>query len=146
MFKYIVIFIVFSSIFIGLIIADRSYEELRFLKYSDAYDQLYEKGWLPEIVPKSAHNIHAYKSVEASTFITEFDFDISQVDTIIQNLTNAISEEQKKIVYDRISIVDWDISPRKENIEYYYETGKQGIYNKYVAVDHIRKRAWIIVK
>jgi hypothetical protein len=77
-------------------------------KYEDAAkDGAVKRGWIPEIVPKTAIEIHEQHDLDTNDVWIRFTFPSSRSDQLTSGLKRLSNDEVKKIRVRRPSNVEW---------------------------------------
>jgi len=77
-------------------------------KYEDAAkDGAVKRGWIPEIVPKTAIEIHEQHDLDTNDVWIRFTFPSSRRDQLTSGLKRLSNDEVEKVRVRRPSNVDW---------------------------------------
>jgi hypothetical protein len=94
----------------------------RYVTYEEAVAaNLFQRGWLPENIPKSSSNIVVNNNLDLNTSVGEFTIDIKASKDFIEQL-KAISEEKngyKQYQYSNgNSVWVFNINPKNGHVKY----------------------------
>ena len=72
-------------------------------------DQLFERGWLPEIIPKSSKNIVTINDLDSNNSEGEFEFDSEESDAFTANLDEL--DHSELVLEDQLLLLEKNYVP-----------------------------------
>jgi len=83
-------FVLFAAVIFGAFdIVERSYET----KQDAKDDRLFERGWLPDIIPTSSSTIEVSSNLDINTSTGSFEFNVEELDDFVRSIQNSLEQD-----------------------------------------------------
>ena len=88
--------IVFTSVYAWLIYLE-SVEESYSTRDGAVEARLFERGWLPDIIPESARRIEIVNNLDINTSTGSFEFDLNDLDDFVRDIQDTNKDDSRRM-------------------------------------------------